>query len=1037
MMEKEHPFTTQNDIGLKADRQLLDPKFEYRGQIEKKHYVGWLATGVAALGGLYFISQSNYLLFHCLVELFSIAVAWAVFMLVWNTRKYVTDGALLILGIAYLYVGSLDLLHTLSYKGMGIFSPHWGANLPTQLWISSRYLECLALFSYPFFLGRRVHAVKTLILFSLLFLVLLLSIFTWHIFPDCYIDGEGLTPFKVASEYIISTLLLLTLVSLYKKRDKIDSRLFFLISASLLITIASELAFTLYVDVYGVSNLIGHFLKLLSFFLIYMALIRSGLISPYTVIFRNLALELEEERKALLKSENLFRKVFEMLPLGLWIADKNGKHIQSNPAGKDIWGAEETFFDKNFGVLKAKYLPSRKEVTTEDWAFGRTIQDGVSIADELLEIEAADGRKKIIQNYTAPVLDDKGKIFAAIILNHDITARYTAEETLRQSEAQLNTIFQYAAAGMFLALPNGKFQKVNRSFCEILGYSEDELLALHYQDITHPTEHEADAAALRSLLSREADSFTREKHYINKNGQLVWGKIYVSLMRDASGDAALLVGVFHDITERKKLESAKKKAESRYKELFDKAPIGICSVSLDGRYLSLNTAHAQMYGYASPQEMMREVTNSKSIFVEPHDRDILLDMMHRMDVITDFECEVRRKDGHKFWTSRTIRAVRDNEGKIKYYESFIEDIQDRKEAEFASERARKQLLGILEQLEAGVYVFDPENYKIIYANSYITNAIGKELRGETTYQVLLTDKNECAFLAPDTQRLSKVGDTFTRELLFSNNRWYLCTAKLTPWLNDNSAVLVVAMDISAIKQAEQLKEDIERITRHDLKTPLNGIINLPQILISSGKYSGEDIKMLNIICNSGKRMLHLIDSSLSMFKLEIGKYLIQYKEVEIIQEICKIELELKPVINTKKVTIDCFLNGRALEENDMVYVQGDVTLIPLLFSNLITNAVEASPPDETVSIAMTDTAGSFTMAIHNLGSVPEAIRENFFGKYVTQGKEKGTGLGTYSALLIARAHDGLITMETSESQGTTVTIVLPRHEISDEPATEF
>ena len=104
------------------------------------------------LGGLYLTSLYNYLLFHSLAEVFSAAVALAIFMLVWNVRRSLSNNYLLFVGIAYLFIGGLDVLHTLAFKGMGIFR-EYDENLQAQLWIAARYLQSLSLLVAPFFLG--------------------------------------------------------------------------------------------------------------------------------------------------------------------------------------------------------------------------------------------------------------------------------------------------------------------------------------------------------------------------------------------------------------------------------------------------------------------------------------------------------------------------------------------------------------------------------------------------------------------------------------------------------------------------------------------------------------------------------------------------------------------------------------------------------------------------------------------------------------------------------------------------------------------
>jgi PAS domain S-box-containing protein len=145
---------------------------------------------------------------------------------------------------------------------------------------------------------------------------------------------------------------------------------------------------------------------------------------------------LGNSERGLRERERLLSKVFEILPVGLWIADNKGKLLQGNPAGVAIWGGEPLVEQKQYGVFKARRLPSGEAIAENDWALAHTVNKGVTIVDELLEIETFDGKKKIILNYTAPVLDDLGQVAAAIVVNRDITERTQAEQALVQAKDQ-------------------------------------------------------------------------------------------------------------------------------------------------------------------------------------------------------------------------------------------------------------------------------------------------------------------------------------------------------------------------------------------------------------------------------------------------------------------------------------------------------------------------------------------------------------------------------------------------------------------------
>ena len=214
-------------------------------------------------------------------------VACGIFMIAWHARHFLENDYLLYLGGAYLFVAGFDLLHTLSYKGMGVF-PEYGANLPTQLWISARYMESISLLLAPLFLRMRIRMALLVFVYGAVTALLLASIFIWPVFPACYVDGRGLTPFKIVSEYIICVILLGALGGVLHHRAWFDRRVLRYLVGAILLTIIEELAFTFYIDVYGISNLVGHFFKILSFYLIYKAIIETGIEKPYSLLFREL-----------------------------------------------------------------------------------------------------------------------------------------------------------------------------------------------------------------------------------------------------------------------------------------------------------------------------------------------------------------------------------------------------------------------------------------------------------------------------------------------------------------------------------------------------------------------------------------------------------------------------------------------------------------------------------------------------------------------------------------------------------------------------
>ncbi len=302
------------------------------------------AVIIIAVAGLYALSRFNYLLFHGIAELFSVVIACTIFIFFWNTREYHDTDMLALLGIPYLFVSLIDMFHTLAYKGMGVFSIN-SANLATQLWISARYYEGAALLLLSLFYKRKVKTSVIMIIGVSVFILIVLTIFVWPVFPVCYIEGSGLTMFKKVSEYIITGLLSVALVLFFlaEKPRKSEFNSFIIISITL--TMASEILFTFYVSVYGISNFIGHILKIISFYFIYKAVISSGLKNPVNMLFANLK-----------TSERRFKDIFDSAPLGYQTIDQAGNILHINEAWSTLTG---------FGGTDAIHKPFKSFMTGE------------------------------------------------------------------------------------------------------------------------------------------------------------------------------------------------------------------------------------------------------------------------------------------------------------------------------------------------------------------------------------------------------------------------------------------------------------------------------------------------------------------------------------------------------------------------------------------------------------------------------------------------------------------------------------------------
>lgn len=374
----------------------------------------------------YFFSIYNYLLFHTIVELFSIYVGSTIFIIAWNSRRMLNNNYLLFLGIAFLFIAFLDLIHTLSYKGMPIFIGY-DSDLPTQFWIAARYMESITLFSAPIFFKRHLNSALIFIIYLAVTFMILVSIFWVPVFPSCYIEGAGLTDFKKNSEYIISLILFGALFLLFRNRFEFDDKLFRLLAVSIILTIFAELSFTFYMSVYGLSNLVGHFLKLVSFFLIYLAIIRTGIKDPY----RFLSKELKESHENLEKSEEKYRSLFELMEEGFLRTDRNEIIRMANLSMARLCGYNSP--DEIIGQhIKSIYVHPEER----DAVFLELLENGVMHNREILN-KTKSGRKFWSLSNLKLIQDENKNIIGTEELVRDITDIKQASDDLLSEKKKL------------------------------------------------------------------------------------------------------------------------------------------------------------------------------------------------------------------------------------------------------------------------------------------------------------------------------------------------------------------------------------------------------------------------------------------------------------------------------------------------------------------------------------------------------------------------------------------------------------------------
>ncbi len=494
----------------------------------KKNSIEFSLLTILVVVILYLISVSDYLVFHSLVESFSIIIACGIFMFIWNSRGYIENNFFLVIGIAYLFIGFLDLLHTFTFKGANIIPGH-SANLPTQLWIASRFMQGITLLIAPFFIKKKVGTYLVFYSFAFATAIILASIFLWKIFPQCYIEGYGLTAFKKISEYLICIILLVSMIILYRKKDNFDKYIFHVIEASLFITILSELNFTLYISVYSTFNFAGHILKIASFYLMYKAIIVVGLQDPFNILFSKLK---QKEESLLLTRFSVDHSIDFILWINKegYVTDVNDTTNKKLGYSKiEITGISFSQIDPDFDLNKLEV--DKNNVLTMEHFFITKDENRIPVEVEF--------------NY----MEFEGRDYYCAFAR-DITERKKAEEALLESEARFRSMADNAPAMIWMSDTNKQRVYFNRRWLEFIGHPLEENSGNSWIHSVH-IEDRPDYLREYTNSFNERKEFNIEYRLKRFDGHYRW-ILDTGIPRfTPEGDFLGYIGSGYDITERR------------------------------------------------------------------------------------------------------------------------------------------------------------------------------------------------------------------------------------------------------------------------------------------------------------------------------------------------------------------------------------------------------------------------------------------------------------------------------------------------------
>jgi PAS domain S-box-containing protein len=301
----------------------------------------------------------------------------------------------------------------------------------------------------------------------------------------------------------------------------------------------------------------------------------------------------------------------------------------------------------------------------------------------------------------------------------EITERKRLEENLEKEQQELKLIVDSSPIMVFYKDNKGKFIRINKTLCEVLEVPEEELVGKTVFDLYSAKIAQGMTNDDQEVIKSGHPKINIIEQYESASG-LRWVQTDKIPTCDKNGIPFGLIGFAQDITERKQAEETIKKAEEKYRSIFENAIEGIFQTTPDGRFISANTALAHMLGYNAPEELIRSITNlMNQIYVDPDRRAELRRIFKSQDKVEGFEYEAYRKDGQVVWISNNIRAVRNEKGELLFYEGTGIDITEKKNLQ--TEIMQADRLSTIGELAAGVAheINNPINGIINYAQMLI------------------------------------------------------------------------------------------------------------------------------------------------------------------------------------------------------------------------------------------------------------------------------------------------------------------------------
>ncbi len=675
------------------------------------------------------------------------------------------------------------------------------------------------------------------------------------------------------------------------------------------------------------------------------------------------------------------------------------------------------------------------------------------------------------------LIGEDGRTLRFICSFIDISDSKRHEIAMSNQAKFIADLFDTVPIGMALRDTDSRYLIVNRTWEQYVGIQREEVIGKTLRERAPPGEVELIEALDREVLARGAGATTGALENTFRGRRYAQSR---TAMADSEGRIIGVLVASIDIHEKYLAEQALAVERERLQLLVRATKAGFGDWDAEKDVVTYTPRFKEMLGYPGDTD----TAEWPGIFelMHPEDREPARDQFRQMirrrknsgleqEPGESMSYRLRRADGSYIWIHAQGISQVDPEGRTRRFITSYLDVTAFREQEEAlraqielTRTEQRRLDLVVRGGRVGMVDWDGKTHETYYSPRF------REIRGyapdadtsawpDYFKAMIHPDDRERVikrwvpfirgkgpegprgeFYSPEEYRLSRADGSYAwvrvsgMAVRDEGNfvvRWIAAVIDLSESHAQQEALRASRDQIAS--QAEQLehqneallenvrlREEVERIARHDIKTPLNSIIAVPRLLREERRLTREADELLGIVERAGYRILSMVNLSLDLYKMEQGSYIFRPDAVDLGELFDKVAVDIHSHAASKNVGL------RVKSSANRACAWAEELLCYSLIANLLKNAVEASPEGAVVTVAMEVPKDGETVAlhIHNVSVVPATVRENFFVKYATAGKASGTGLGTYSARLMARVQDGDVTMRTSAAEGTTLSVVL-------------